>query len=172
MDVNLDVVQGIPSALTAIREFHRLKLRRERSEALTLREARLLVTMRNLFEPRVERDVADRERLMIAARRRAVLRARGSSFPAVVVGLGLRVVHVHVECALEPGEWVRIGIPRRPDRRWHRFHGRVLRVDRGAKRASIALVAPAGVSPNTRPARGASLDGHRSQRGGDTRTVG
>jgi hypothetical protein len=146
MDSNSQMLAGIPAALTAIREFHRLKARREHSETLTLREARLLAVVRDLLEPRVGPD-GDRERLMIASRRPVALRVHGAMLHGELVGLALRAVHVEVHAELAPGEWVRVAIPRSSDGRWHRFHGRVIRVDRAAKLASIAVVAPAGVRP-------------------------
>jgi hypothetical protein len=144
--MDLHTLAGMPAALTAIREFHRLKARRERSEPLTLREARLLAVVRDLLEPRVGPE-GDRERLMIVSRRPVALRVHGAAVQGKLVGLALRAVHVEVHAELDPGAWVRIAIPRTSDGRWHRFHGRVVRVDRAAKLASIAVAAPAGVRP-------------------------
>jgi hypothetical protein len=148
MDLNLVRLLGTTSPLTAIREFHRLKTRSERSEPLTIRDVQRLAAVRKLFEPRPTFVPGERERLMIAARRPAVIRARGESRSAVVIGLTLRVVHVETTAELAQGDWLRIAIPRTPDGRWHRFHGRVLRVDPAATRASIALIAPAGLRPH------------------------
>lgn len=145
MDLNLVRLLGTTSALTAIREFHRLKVRSDLAEPLTLRDARRLAAVRSLFEPRADTAPADRHPLMIEARRTAAIRVRGRHHTGVVVGLTLRVVHVELAALLVPGEWMRIAIPRAPDGRWHRFHGRVLKVDELAGRASIALLAPAGM---------------------------
>jgi len=143
--MQLQVLAEVPAVLTAIRDFHRLKTRRERSEPLSPRDARLLVAVLDLLEPRCPSGEG-RDRLMVASRRPVAVRTAHGSARGALVGLALRVVHVRVDAGLAPGQWVRIGIPRAPDGRWHRFRGRVLRVD-GTSLASIALLAPAGVCP-------------------------
>lgn len=152
----------IPAALTAIREFHRLKARRDRSRPLLLHEARLLAAVRDLLEP-VTGPEGDREPLMISGRRPVSLRGAGGAWRGELVGLALRMIHVRVHARLAPGDWVRFAVPRASDGRWHRFHGRVARLDPAARLASIAVVAPAGERPATADAA-AGRSGSRARR--------
>lgn len=136
--------QAFPRALTAVREFHRLASRWREDGVLTLPEARQLANLRGRFEPDPRSDEGGEAPLLIVDRRPVVVAAGGRSARGELVAFGLRAALLRVAVSAQPGERVRVAIPRRPDGRWHRFLATVVGVDRRRRRVTVRFTRPAG----------------------------
>ena len=140
----LSRLAGFPRALTAVREFHRLTSRWRRDGILSISEARRLSRLRGQFEPGHRPGEEDWSPLLIVDRRPVVVAAAGGLGRGELVAFALRVALLRGAFAVEPGEHVKLAIPRRPDGRWHRFHAEVIRVDRDRGRITVGFLGPVG----------------------------
>ncbi|MCM2332612.1 MAG: hypothetical protein NDI82_01545 [Anaeromyxobacteraceae bacterium] len=140
----LSRLAGFPLALTAVREFHRLASRWHRDGVISISEARRLSSLRRQFEPGRRSGEEDWSPLLIVDRRPVVVAAAGGLARGELVAFALRVALLRVAIAVEPGERVKLAIPRRPDGRWHRFHAEVIREDLVRGRITVRFLGPVG----------------------------
>lgn len=137
-------VPGFPAALTAIREFHRLRARWKRVGVLSIEEARQLSSLRTFFEPRGGAGEDDWNPVLIIDRRPIVVCHAGRTARGELVAFALRTAVLQVEFDARPDELVRLAIPRHPDGKWHRFVVRVLGVSRTRRRMTVRFERPEG----------------------------
>jgi hypothetical protein len=143
-------VPGFPAALTAIREFHRLRARWRRVGVLTIEEARQLADLRAIFEPPGEG--GDDWNPVLIVDRRPVLVSRGrQAARGELVAFALRTALVRVAFDVRLNDLVRVAIPRFPDGKWHRFVAEVVHLSRGRRRITLRFVRPVG---EARPSSG------------------
>lgn len=131
-------------ALTAVREFHRLLARWRREGVLTISEARRFTGLKRRFEPGPGPLEGDWAPLVIVDRRPVVVAAGGLLARGELIAFALRTAVVQVASPIEPGDQVKVAIPRRPDGRWHRFLARAIRTDRRRRRVTVEFLSPAG----------------------------
>jgi len=139
-------VPGFPAALTAIREFHRLRARWRRVGVLSIEEARRLSALRAFFEPPRAGGDDEWNPVLIVDRRPIVLARRGESARGELVAFALRTALLRAGFDARPEEIVRVAIPRYPDGKRHRFVARVASVDRRRHRVTVRFVRPVGAT--------------------------
>jgi hypothetical protein len=131
-------------ALTVVWEFHRLSDRWRREGVLTISEARRLSRLKRRFEPGPPDE--ERPRLVIVDRRPVIVAARGRLARGELIAFALRAAVMRVTAPIEPGDQVKVAIPRRPDGRWHRFLARAIGTDRRRRRVTVEFLSPVGDS--------------------------
>lgn len=125
--------------LVAIRDFHRLRCRRERGEQTTQEEADRLRELRDLLEPR-RPGCGARTRFEVVVNERAIVTAGGYTRPARLKMLGLRRIELKTDdSVLTPGERVVLSVPRSQES-FH-FHVRVVRSRRDGSVTAEILAA-------------------------------
>ncbi len=128
----------VPGLLLAIRDFHRLRSRRDCGEQTTQDEANRLRELRDLLEPR-RSSSGSRTRYEVAVNEPAVVTAGGRTHPARLRVLGLRRFQLKTDSAFTPGERVVFSIPR-SQVSFH-FHARILRSRRDGSVTAEILAA-------------------------------
>ena len=137
-------IPGYPAALTAIREFHRLRARWLQAGVFRLEEARQLSRLKAHFEPFRAADDDERCPVLIVDRRPIVIAQPGVAVRGELIAFALRTALLRVALDARLDAQVRLAIPRHPDGKWHRFVARVTHVDRKRCRILVRFVRPEG----------------------------
>ncbi len=137
-------VPGFPAALTAIREFHRLRARWRRVGVLTIDEARQLTGLRAFFEPPHGPGEGDWHPVLIIDRRPIAICKGARSARGELVAFALWTAVLRVEFDARPDDLIRLAIPRHPDGKWHRFIARVVDLSRARRRMTVRFERPEG----------------------------
>lgn len=113
----------VAGLLLAIRDFHRLRSKRDRGEQTTQEEANRLRELRDLLEPRRSNSGA-RTRFEVEVNEPAIITAGGRTHPVRLKVLGLRRFRLKTDSVLAPGERVVFSISR-SQVSFH-FHARIV----------------------------------------------
>jgi hypothetical protein len=148
-----EVVKATGGPLAAVHLFHALREKWQEAGALSLEDSRMLLLLRDLFEPeRVTVRGLVRHPLALPVRRAGVLSAAGERQRVEVVRVALREVFVVPEHDLRVGARVRLAIAGPAAGRWLRFRGRVVGIEPGTGCARVLLLATHGVHRDLRTA--------------------
>jgi hypothetical protein len=146
-----ELLEEAGGALAAVRLFHALREKWRQAGALSLEDSRMLLRLRDLFEPeRVPPRGLVRRPIALPVRRAGVICGAGDRQRVEVVRIALREVRVVLQHDLPIGARVRLAIAGPTAGRWLRFRGRVVGLEPESGCARVILLATHGINRDPR----------------------